>query len=66
MIPTYRIQTDKPHADNATATVFFLNGSGDILMPGYAVPITPDMTLAQIADAADAVRNAPQEIPADG
>ena len=64
MIPAYRIQTDRPHANGATATVYFLRDDGDIAMPGYTVPVTPDMTLAQIADAADAVRNAPQEIPA--
>ena len=61
MIPTYRIQTDRPHANGATATVYFLRDDGEIAMPGWTVPITPGMTLEQIADAADAVRNAPQD-----
>jgi hypothetical protein len=52
----YRIQSDRPDQEGATATVFFASESGEITFPGVTVPVSSTDTLAEIFERAAAAR----------
>lgn len=54
----YRIQSDRPDQEGATATVFFASESGEITFPGVTVPVSSTDTLAEIFERAAAAREA--------